>query len=122
MLIHWFADFVLQTHKQALGKSSKWSCLFGHTMFYSLIWLIFGMIYLIVNEPMYSTSPKLLYDVFIFVSTTFVFHTFQDYFTSRWVKYYFDKKNLHNGFVVIGIDQMLHYGQLILTYVLLNKG
>lgn len=122
LLIHWLADFVLQTHEQAVGKSSKMGCLLGHTFTYSVVWLLFGFMYIICTIPLGTTSTQPIYNVLSFTAITFMCHTVQDYFTSRWVKRYFDKKNFHNGFVVIGLDQILHYSQLILTYMLLNKG
>ena len=45
LLIHWFADFVLQTDKQAKGKSKNWRDLLSHTLTYSLIWFVIGMYY-----------------------------------------------------------------------------
>jgi uncharacterized membrane protein len=55
-----------------------------------------------------------------FAPITFVFHTATDYFTSRQVKRLFAKQDYHNGFVWVGADQILHYVQLILTYIWLN--
>ena len=39
LVIHWIADFVLQTDKEAKGKSKNWSDLLSHTYTYSLVWL-----------------------------------------------------------------------------------
>ena len=39
LIIHWIADFVLQTDKQAKGKSKNWSDLLKHTNNYSTIWI-----------------------------------------------------------------------------------
>lgn len=122
VMIHWLADFVLQTHEQAIGKSYKWSCLLNHTSTYSTVWFLFGLMYITCTVPLYSTSNTPILNVLAFTGITFVCHTIQDYFTSRWVKYYFDKNNFHNGFVVIGLDQILHYSQLLLTYNLLKNG
>ena len=40
--IHWLADFVLQTDKQAKGKSKNWSDLLSHTWSYMMCWFIIG--------------------------------------------------------------------------------
>lgn len=112
LVVHWIADFFIQTHKQATGKSSNWNDLLDHTNNYSMCWII----------PAYFLLGNVV-STLVFVSVTFCVHTIQDYFTSRWVKKLFDKKDFHNGFVVIGIDQVLHYTQLIFTYLMLaNKG
>jgi hypothetical protein len=56
----------------------------------------------------------------LFSAVTFVGHTATDYITSRCSKKYFSKNDYHNGFVVIGFDQILHYLQLYFTYKLLS--
>ena len=40
LIVHFVADFIFQTDKQAKGKSKNWSDLLGHTSIYSLVWLI----------------------------------------------------------------------------------
>lgn len=112
LLIHFLADFGLQTHEQAIGKGEGHDVfnkqLFCHVGVYSLIWLIASSIYL--------SWPNAL----IFASITFVCHYATDFITSRVGKPYWAKQDMHNGFVVIGFDQMLHYIQLILTFNLLT--
>jgi hypothetical protein len=114
-IIHWFADFVLQTHEQAINKSSNNIKLLEHTLTYTLFWLFIGICYIAFNFD--RTAPLRL---ITFAGITFAAHTITDWFTSRWCKYYFSRQNYHNGFVVVGIDQMLHYTQLILCYIWLS--
>ncbi len=109
LVIHWFADFVLQTHYQAIGKSAKWKPLLEHTAIYTMMWIPFIVLYILFGTDEYIRGHFTL-----FLIITFVAHTLTDYFTSRWVRYYFSRNNFHNGFVIIGIDQILHYTQLIL--------
>lgn len=116
-IIHWFADFVLQTHEQAINKSSNNLKLLEHTLTYSLFWYAVGIFYVAVWP---DVEIKTFWNVTIFVGITFVAHTITDWFTSRWCKYYFSRQNYHNGFVIVGIDQMLHYTQLILCYIWLS--
>ncbi len=100
LLIHWLADFVLQTDWQAKNKSSNNYALLTHTGVYSLIWLV-------ILGPMFALI-------------TLVAHTITDYFTSRLNKYLWEKGDVHNFFVSVGFDQILHYVQLFLTYQLLK--
>ena len=109
ILIHWFADFVLQTDKQAKGKSKNWSDLLGHTFTYSLIWL--SMI-----------SWLGFWQGLIFVLITFIAHTITDYFTSRLNSKLWSEGKVHNFFVSVGFDQVLHYVQLFITYYYLKNG
>ena len=108
LLIHFLADFGLQTHDQATKKSTDNWFLFMHVGTYSLIWCIATM-------PFSGTSPAWL----LFGSVTFVTHFVTDFITSRIGKPFWDKQDFHNGFVVVGFDQMLHYLHLYFTFKLL---
>jgi len=107
LLIHFLADFGLQTHEQANNKSSSWKWLLYHTGVYSAVWFIATLIFL---------TP---FKAFEFAFITWCTHTIVDYSTSRIGKSFWEKKDLHNGFVVVGFDQMLHYLQLYYTFKLL---
>lgn len=123
LLIHWFADFVLQTDKQAKGKSKNWTDLLSHTFDYSLVWFIVGTIYSMTSNI--YTDFTYLFDWWIvwkFSLITFIAHTITDYFTSRLNSKLWTKGDVHNFFVSIGFDQILHYVQLFLTYYLLKNG
>jgi hypothetical protein len=52
-----------------------------------------------------------------FAGITFFAHFATDYVTSRISKKFFDAKDYHNGFVVVGFDQVLHYVQLLATFI-----
>lgn len=115
IIIHWIADFVLQTDKQAKGKSKNWEDLLNHTFIYSTIFGIVSCFFLPVNKPYYG-----VYLPIIFFIITFICHTITDYFTSRLNSKLWEKGQVHNFFVSIGFDQVLHYIQLFLTYKLLT--
>jgi len=112
ILIHWFADFVLQTDKQAKGKSKNWSDLLSHTLVYSIIW---SLVCMIVGLVMLNWKIVVLFPII-----TFTCHTITDYFTSRLNSKLWEKGQIHNFFVSIGFDQVLHYVQLFTTYYLLK--
>lgn len=115
ILIHWFADFVLQTDKQARGKSKNWSDLLEHTTVYSLVFGIIMCFILPVDKPYIGVYLPL---AFFFI--TFIAHTITDYFTSRLNSKLYAKGDIHNFFVSVGFDQVLHYVQLFTTYYLLK--
>jgi hypothetical protein len=121
LFIHWIGDFVLQTDKQAKGKSKNWGDLLSHTLNYSLLWWIVLLIWSIYS----NISSNFVYlfsywNVWIFASITFVCHTITDYYTSRLNSKLWAKGDIHNFFVSIGFDQILHYLQLFITYYLLK--
>lgn len=93
--LHFIADFVIQTDKMAKGKSSSNIWLSMHVFVYSLPMLWFGWQFAAVN---------------------FVGHFVTDYFTSRATKKLWENGEVHNFFVVIGLDQAIHMTTLILTY------
>lgn len=109
LFIHWVADFVLQTDKQAKGKSKNMLPLLQHTGIYTLVWLIPVIIYM-PGWPGYN-----------FLCITFILHTITDYFTSRLNSKLWSQGKTHNFFVSVGFDQWLHYVQLFLTYLYLIK-
>lgn len=105
LLIHFLADFGLQTHEQATLKSSSNKWLFYHVGVYSLIWLIASFIFF--GE---------FWDAMWFATVTFICHFITDWVTSRVGKPFWEKKDLHNGFAIVGFDQVLHYIQLYYTF------
>lgn len=116
ILIHWFADFVMQTHWQATNKSTNIKALLAHTLTYTFIWMCFGVWYPLAHLDTYVewTFTK-------FLVITFVAHTVTDFFTSRLNSYLYKKGDIHNFFVSVGFDQVLHYVQLFLTYYYLTN-
>ena len=116
LLIHWFADFVLQTDKQAKGKSKNWNDLLSHTFTYSITF--FGLLSLL--NPLFNIGIT-FYQGFYFFLITFITHTITDYFTSRLNSKLWIEGKVHNFFVSIGFDQVLHYLQLFLTYWFIVK-
>ena len=125
LIVHWFADFLMQDEKWALGKSKNWKDLLSHTFTYSWIWVIPICIMLGYTVPGQSVWFYTYYP-FLFALITFMFHTATDYFTSRIVSKKFAKGEYGSAipntgaFTIIGIDQVLHYVQLFLTYYALK--
>lgn len=108
LIIHWIADFILQTDSQAKGKSKKWKPLLQYTINYSLVWFLIVGLFLGLEKAI------------IFTSITFVAHTITDYFTSRLNSRLWAQGRTHDFFVAVGFDQILHYVQLFLTYLLIS--
>lgn len=127
---HYIADFIMQDEDWAVNKSKDFNKLLMHTITYTSIWCIVGMIY---TFPMFWSELNshdyfilMVKFVFIFPLITFLAHTTTDYFTSKVTsKKYAEGKfgsSIPNFgfFTTIGFDQCLHYTQLFLTFYLLN--
>lgn len=103
LLIHFLADFGLQTHEQATLKSTSNKFLFYHVGVYTLIWGV-AFFFLPIKEQFLN-----FWGWFIFCLSIGIPHFITDWFTSRVGKPFWEKKDAHNGFVVVGFDQIIHY-------------
>lgn len=92
--LHFFADFILQTDKMAINKSSNVKWLSIHILVYSLPLFYFGWKFALLNGAM---------------------HWITDFCTSRATTYLWKKEERHWFFVVIGLDQAIHMSCLFLT-------
>jgi uncharacterized membrane protein len=115
IFIHWIADFVLQTDWQAQNKSKNNFALLSHTSNYSMVWLL-PMCLVFGKMKGGATTEWIVWSTLYFSMITFVAHTITDYFTSRLNSKLWSAGKVHYFFVSIGFDQVLHYGQLFLTY------
>ena len=95
MLVHFIADFALQSDWMAINKNSNWKAMGAHIAIYTTCLMVFGFAYALLNG--------------------FV-HLFVDINTSRATKILWQQNKRHWFFVVIGLDQMIHYWCLILTW------
>lgn len=108
MLIHFLADFALQTYEQALNKSKSNLFLFYHVGVYALVWLVAAPL---VMEP----GPAIAFTLITGIS-----HFVVDWVTSRINSSFFSKQNYHDGLVGVGFDQLIHHIQLFITFKLLE--
>lgn len=94
LLIHWIADFICQTDYMARNKSTSVKALSLHILVYTLIMSTLGIKFAIING---------------------MIHFVVDFITSRITKKLWAKQDVHNFFVVIGLDQFIHATTLIMT-------
>jgi hypothetical protein len=111
LLVHWVADFVLQTEHMALRKSTSNYYLGMHVTVYSVTtilawWLLFSIVGLDATFLQYLLAGTAI----------FVMHFITDYITSRITGKYYKAKKTHEFFVTIGFDAFLHYCQLFLVF------
>jgi hypothetical protein len=122
LFVHWCADFILQTDKQAKGKSKNWRDLLSHTSSYTFYTAIGWMA--LLPWSFYMPNIFTILDGHVNIPlaaiVTFVCHTLTDYFTSRLNSKLWAEGKTHLFFVSLGFDQFLHFVQLIITYHLLS--
>ncbi len=108
ILNHWIADFIMQTHEMATQKSKSNYWLTKHVVSYgigmtasaALVW--------------YFSGAFIAGFIWLFINT--ILHWITDYNTSRWTSKLYAQQKYHDFFVVIGMDQVIHYTCLFITY------
>lgn len=126
LLVHFVADFMLQSHWQAQNKSKRNDALFGHVAVWTacltaaaVLW--FG----------FTFGAKGVVVGMVFGLGNGVLHFVTDWSTSRWSASYFKEalpltynndprasQHWHDFFVVIGFDQYVHQLTLGITFIL----
>ncbi len=117
LLVHWFADFILQTRHMATRKSTSNYYLTMHVAIYSFVSILLWEFFFLLDGTKMST-----FTIFTTFFVTFVTHWITDYITSRLSSKYFLAKKEKEFFNVIGFDQWIHALTLFLTYnyIILN--
>ena len=127
LFAHWVSDFVLQTHWMATNKSKNWLALGSHVLTYTVA-IAFLMLtmstvlstaaiaYDLPNSVIFEMTP---YAFALWVAVNGVLHFVTDAVTSRLTAKLWAKGDMHNFFVVVGFDQMIHYFCLFGTTILL---
>lgn len=108
LLGHWAGDFFFQSHWMAVNKSKSNRALSAHVVVYTIC---LGIVCLGIFK-----NPA---DLYLWMLINMCLHFVTDYFTSRVTSKLFAKNDWHNFFVVVGVDQLIHYFTLISTYLII---
>jgi len=111
LVVHWFADFILQTHHMSTRKSSSNYYLTLHVSVYTFATIVLWA-FVFPFTSIHVTSLG----IWTSFASIFASHWVTDYFTSRLTSKLYKEEKYHDFFVVIGLDQVLHYTQLLLTF------
>jgi hypothetical protein len=103
--LHWIADFVLQSDWQAKNKSKDNFALLMHVGTYTACLAAYGFILL----PLDARAVEL------WVVTNGSAHFAVDYVTSRINTHLWNQGRVHDFFVMVGLDQLIHYACLFGT-------
>jgi len=105
--MHWVADFVLQTDWQAKNKSKDNFALLFHVLTYTICIFVSGIFFL--TNQLTSENIK-IWELWALANG--IVHFAVDYVTSRINTYLWNKGRVHDFFVMVGFDQMIHYACL----------
>ena len=103
---HYLADFLLQSDKMAINKSTSLKWLSIHVGVYTLTWIIVSCGWLFSYPYMIG-----------FILFNGLCHWIIDFFTSRAASYYWKKEKRHEFICIIGLDQALHTFILLGTFL-----
>lgn len=112
-IIHWEADFSMQTPEMAMNKSKSNYWLTLHAVVYTGVTLLFWRFF--IFHPAHS---YLISDYFKFSGFIFSTHWITDYITSRQTGRLYKEGKYHEFFAMIGLDQVCHLVQLLTAYYL----
>lgn len=104
---HWFADFIAQSDWMAKNKSKSWLALSLHILAYT------SSLAILLSLVHPETAWK-------YALVNGVIHFVVDAITSRITAKLYAKGDVHNFFVVIGLDQAIHMSTLVATIPLLS--
>jgi hypothetical protein len=110
LVTHWVADFVLQTQWQSLNKSKRNDALARHVVTYTAVLAVAAAF-------LFGINIALIW----FVGMNGTLHFATDYVTSRATSRLYAKQDLHNFFVVVGFDQLIHQTTLAVTMWLIYE-
>ena len=108
--VHYFADFIVQTDWQAKNKSSRFDALARHVTNYTGIMFALSFV-------MWRNNPLMA----CWAVANGIAHCVVDYFTSRTAKRFFSLGNYRGGFMVIGLDQLIHQTCLLWSWEFLYR-
>lgn len=115
LLAHYLGDFVMQSHWMASNKSRSTMALLSHVVVYTLVVCVVLMFATSLCED-YLREPDVMYAFGNFAILTFASHLVVDYATAPVNSALYKSEAHHEFFVVVGADQVVHLGQLLLTY------
>lgn len=98
---HFYADFVMQSNWMATNKSSSLKALLVHVAIYTVVLWATCFAYF-HNQWSFQDSIR-------WALVNGLCHLITDGISSKGTKYFFGKKDYHNGFVIVGLDQLAHY-------------
>lgn len=111
---HFVADFVKQTYEMASYKSTSIKWLTLHILAYYKWFIFSGIMYYAFAWILafnFSVWPLIWY-----CTLNAGLHWITDYFTSKATSTLWKQKRVHDFFVMIGFDQLIHMFCLIGTY------
>lgn len=115
---HFIADFLCQSDKMAVNKSTSNYWLGVHGASYTVGLIMSYMMLVILAMVFPFLIPFMVKLPFTYFILNGILHTMVDYGTSRWTSHLWKNEKRHAFFSVVGLDQAIHMTILYLTMFL----
>ena len=115
--VHFISDFIMQSDEMAKGKSTSIKWLTLHILSYLKGFICSAIIFYVATTLIWGriTSPLL---ILAYCLVNAILHWVTDYFTSKETSRLWAELKVHQFFIMIGLDQLIHATCLILTFYL----
>lgn len=101
LFAHWLGDFVFQTDWQARNKAKNFDALGMHVLYYFFTLAVF-------------CTGIWGIDGLAFAGTNAFVHLVVDSITSQFTSRLYAEQRIHEFFVVVGLDQLIHMSTFVL--------
>lgn len=119
-IVHWVADFKMQTQSMSQNKSTSNYWLGVHVAVYTCVWGLSLLLWALFNVSRFGPGGidilEFFLRVLIFLVVTFISHFPTDYITSRMTSKAYKEEKYQKFFQIIGVDQILHYVQILMSF------
>jgi hypothetical protein len=121
LFIHFVADFLLQSDWMAINKSKQIGALLVHALVYSISFLAFGMSFWFITFLTHAVTDAITSRI---TSKLWFVQTYPRPHVDNYGAYplfaLIESNKRHWFFVVIGLDQFIHFVTLLLTFIWLQ--
>lgn len=118
-VVHFIADFIMQSDEMAKGKSTSIYWLTRHAISYGKI-MLYGTIILGISLYYFGFNFMIFYKELLgYIFINVILHWITDYFTSKQTKRLWAEHKVHYFFIMIGLDQLIHTSCLFISLYLI---
>ena len=113
LISHWVADFIFQKDEDAKTKGKSLKHLTNHIKGYAIVFslLILAPLHALLS---YTTTNYYLL-ILTFLAINIITHFGIDYATSKITSKFWAEGRVHEFFVIVGLDQLLHTTIIVLS-------
>ena len=113
LISHWVADFIFQKDEDAKNKGKSLKHLTNHIKDYAVVFSLLTLAPLHALLSYTTTNYYLL--ILMFLTINIITHFGIDYVTSKITSKLWAEGRVHEFFVIVGLDQLLHTAIIVLS-------